>query len=89
MFSIILSLTLFNEVSLIRFCFNKERKKYNKSFAEKKAIVLKILDNLNTNEIHLENIKGWEGYVQRTVTTRDDFDVKTYVLGVKQIIYAI
>ena len=57
---------------------DKERKKYNKSFAEKKAIVLSILDNLKTNEIHLENIKGWKGYIQRTVTTRDDFDVKTF-----------
>ena len=57
---------------------DKERKKYNKSFAEKKAIVLSILDSLKTNEIHLENIKGWEGYIQRTVTTRDDFDVKTF-----------
>ena len=57
---------------------DKERKKYNKSFAKKKAIVLSILDNLKTNEIHLENIKGWEGYVQRTVTTRDDFDVKSF-----------
>ena len=53
-------------------------KEYNKSFAEKKAIVLSILDSLKTNEIHLENIKGWEGYIQRTVTTRDDFDVKTF-----------
>ena len=57
---------------------DKERKKYNKSFAEKKAIVLSILDSLKTNEIHLENIKGWEGYIQRTVTTRDYFDVKTF-----------
>ena len=57
---------------------DKERKKYNKSFAEKKAIVLSILDELKTNEIHLENIKGWKGYVQRTVTTRDDFDVKRF-----------
>jgi len=57
---------------------DRERKKFNKSFAKKKAIVLSILDNLNTNEIHLENIKGWEGFLQRSVTTRDDFDVKTF-----------
>ena len=57
---------------------DRERKKYNKSFAKKKAVVNKILDTLDTNEIHLENIKGWEGYIQRTITTRDDFDVKTF-----------
>ena len=55
-----------------------ERKKYNKAFAKKKAVVNQILDTLKTNEIHLENIKGWEGFIQRTVDYRDQFDVKTF-----------
>ena len=72
-----------NDKEVFQLCIDialddKERKKYNKSFAKKKATILSILDSSNTNEIHIKDIKGWKGYVQRTVTTRDDFDVKSF-----------